>query len=136
VCRAEKEASGISAFSQSSCEAASMSASSAADVADHVKGSVPRSDGAPVGCARRARALTSKGSKGATAAVSEKAADEKRGACEADERLARAERRLASRAGTGLTHPWSSVEPRLVEPAPVDASAPAQSRCCFEGFRG
>lgn len=49
---------------------------------------------------------------------------------------AKAERRLDSLAVTGLVHPWSSVEPAAMDPAPVTASGPVQSKCWAEGLVG
>lgn len=134
--RAEKETSGVRALSQSSWEAVSMSASRAADAVDHVNGKVPGRKEKLVEWASKALALVSKGSKRAVGLVSERAVEGTKVLCAANERLAKAERRVASRAGTGLIHPWSSVDPRLVRPAPVDASEPVQSRCCLDGTRG
>jgi len=51
-------------------------------------------------------------------------------------RAAKALRKPASRAKTGVFQPCSSVEHRLVTAAPVKASGPVQIRCCAEGASG
>lgn len=87
---------------------------------------------------RTKRAFTSKGRRramGAGLAVfgAERA---ERVKWDADDLTAKAERRADSLAVTGLIQPWSSVDPKLVRPAPVRASGPVQTKCCVEGERG
>lgn len=113
-----------------------MSASRATDAAGQVKGNEEGRSTEPIEWARIALAWTSKGGRRAVELTSERGADMERVPCMDNKRLARAERKLASRAGTGFNQPLSSVEPKLVEPAPVKASEPAQSRCCLDGANG
>jgi hypothetical protein len=127
--------SGSNEFAHMSVDVESMSDSKAAEAAVQVNGR---------GLARlelwltRQRAFTSKGSSRDTeveaVGLTELGLSLKWLRFEAF--MAKAERRLDSLAVTGLTHPWSSVEAMAVDPAPVTASGPVQSKLWAEGLPG
>lgn len=132
--RAVPDRSGRREPTQEFTEAESISDSSPVEARGQVKGS----PATPEGWLRRKRAFKSKGSSNAPMgeppsplAMADDFTKDKREALRASP-----DRRADSLAVTGLIQPWSSVEARDVDPAPVKASGPVHSMCWVEGADG